>query len=178
VGLLRIILNSCTNKTTATNSLRQTQFVPNERSIAMRSKPPLSVRRIVGEILAGGVGGVVVGVASFYATFALDLPGGKCNPAVVYVAGIGLTLGSSIGVYVVGNIGNETGSFLATLGGNILLFFGASIILTEYGSDLGDNYIVNIAILLCYIAVAPPLFATIAFNLTRKYKSGYENEPH
>ena len=86
----------------------------------MRSKPPLSVGRIVGEILAGGVGGVVVGfvglVVGINYAFARDLPMGKCNPVVGYAIRIGSVLGSTIGVYVVGNIGNETGSFLATLG--------------------------------------------------------------
>jgi len=135
----------------------------------MRSKPPLSVGRIVGEILAGGVGGVVVGfvglVVGINYAFARDLPMGKCNPVVGYAIRIGSVLGSTIGVYVVGNIGNETGSFLATLGGSIL---GGLVGWSISGTEAGFVALV----------FGPPIGATLGFNLTRKYKSGYENEPH
>jgi hypothetical protein len=73
---------------------------------------------------------------------------------------IGHTLGSAIGVYLVGNIGNETGSFLATLGGSIL------------GGGLGLTFVFLSGELLPFpLLVCPPIGATIGFNLTRRYKS-------
>ena len=137
----------------------------------MRSKPPLSVGRIVGEILAGGVGGVVVGFVGLVVgiNYAMHyLPMGKCNPVVDYAIRIGSVLGSTIGVYVVGNIGNGTGSFLATLGGSIL------------GGLVGWSALVlgQPLVGLSALVLGQPIGATLGFNLTRKYKSGYENEPH
>ncbi len=71
-------------------------------------------------------------------------------------------LGSSIGVYLVGNIGNETGDFLATLGGGILGGLAGIFIFTAIIKDLDNGAVV---------LVGPPIGATIGFNLTRRYKS-------
>jgi len=114
-------------------------------------RPPLSPIRISGEILAGGAGGIALGIVSgfvglFVDVVNLSLDAGTLESAPAATVGfiIGYVLGSAISVYIVGNMGNETGSFLATLGGSILLV---------------------------PLPLLSPIGATIGFNLTRRYKS-------
>ncbi|MBI1924985.1 hypothetical protein HYR99_12150 [Candidatus Poribacteria bacterium] len=113
-------------------------------------KPPQNGVRIGGEILAGGAGGIILGCGGAFIGYGLEIlivcepvdDLGLCGLRGFIIGGsIGYLLGSSIGVYVVGNSGNETGSFWATLAGSIL------------GLPLA------------------PISATIGFNLTRRYKS-------
>jgi len=133
-------------------------------------KPPLSVLRIAGEILAGTVGGFagVVGPISVFSSGESEDWGGFF--AVLCVVPITYPLGSAIGVYLVGNIGNETGSFLATLGGSILGFgvviagLAGAIAVEERTEDL-------LGIAIYTTAWAPTIGATIGLNLTRRYKS-------
>jgi hypothetical protein len=63
----------------------------------------------------------------------------------VWVILVGWAIGSSVGVYLVGNVEDETGLFLATLAGSIL------------GTP--------------FLLVGSPISATIGFNMTRRYKS-------
>ncbi len=71
---------------------------------------------------------------------------------------LGASIGSALGVYIVGNIGDETGSIGATFRGSILgmgLAWAAILLRTP----------------LAYISVAaPPILACIGFNNTRRYK--------
>ena len=114
-------------------------------------KPPLSGARIASEIL-GSVGGEILG----------GIVGVYIGARIAGREGAGWVVGSTIGtatmVYLVGNIGNQTGSFWATLIGSIL-GVGVEVIASE-----------NIILLMASIAV-PPIFTTIGFNLTRRYKS-------
>ncbi len=95
--------------------------------------------------------GVALGIVGVYvgAGLELELTDSKNEfsgfGGAIIGALIGYTLGSATGVYLVGNIGDGTGSFLATLGGSILGVLG-------YG-------------------VGSPIGAAIGFNLTRRYKS-------
>jgi hypothetical protein len=122
-------------------------------------RPPLSAIRVTGEILAGGVGGIGVGVAGFVVGLAIDhaifvsllevteeLEG--LGPCMVIGALAGYTFGTAGGVYLVGSIGNETGSFWAALAGSSVGIMGIWV----WG-------------------LGPPVGATIAFNLTRRYNS-------
>ena len=122
-------------------------------------RPPLNAIRIIGEILAGEVGGIGGAVAGFAVGFVMDhaifvsllevteeLEG--LGPCMVIGAVAGYTFGIAGGVYLVGSIGNETGSFWAALAGSSVGILG----IWAYG-------------------IGPPVGATIAFNLTRRYDS-------
>lgn len=71
---------------------------------------------------------------------------------------IAYPIGSAIGVYLVGNIGDETGSFGATLRGSII---GGALGLLAFG-----------------VGVLPgaPIGATIGFNSSRRYKTPRTSE--
>ncbi|MBI1924395.1 hypothetical protein HYR99_09105 [Candidatus Poribacteria bacterium] len=95
---------------------------------------------------------------------------------------VGLTLGSSIGVYLVGKFGNETGSFSTTLRGGVLGGLGAFAIggLVFVLKVVEGSYWATATNLVCYIL--PSLCATIGFNLTGRNKANSidvsENEPN
>ena len=119
-------------------------------------KPPLSPIRISGEILAGVVGGTVLGIVGYAATFGMDEG---------ILSGIGYLLGSSISVYKVGNIGNQTGSFSKTIVLGWAAGFGAAYSIMQEPPHSMD--LVGAIIILTVI----PIGNTIGFNLTRRYKS-------
>jgi hypothetical protein len=135
-------------------------------------KPPLSTGRIAGEFLAGEVGGFVgilpgLMLGSMVAGYA---PGGDRDGSAarlvlgVATAGAVVALGSATGVYIVGNIGNETGSFLPTFYGaaaGLGVGFGGGLIIYAISDD---NYTG-----MGFIGMA--IGATIGFNLTRRYDS-------
>ncbi|MBI1927859.1 HEAT repeat domain-containing protein [Candidatus Poribacteria bacterium] len=136
--------------------------------VNMSMRPPLSLGRIAGEI-AVGAGGGLIGL----------LAGARIGQSSGYGIGIaivgtitGFTLGCSLGVYLVGNIGNETGSFLATWGGSILggvpAYFGVVI---GYGAVAGDGDVPDWAPLVGLGMLSQSTGATIGFNLTRRYES-------
>ncbi|MBM3242650.1 hypothetical protein FJZ31_40840 [Candidatus Poribacteria bacterium] len=105
-------------------------------------------------VLAGVVGGVTAGIAADYIVCK------ECDVQFWMAVATGISLGSSIGVYIVGNIGDETGSFLATLGGSMLgevVGFAATYTTGAPG--------------LLVMLFGPPIGATIGFNKTRRYKS-------
>ncbi|MBW7989601.1 MAG: hypothetical protein FVQ84_06245 [Planctomycetes bacterium] len=132
-----------------------------------RQKPPLSVGRIVGEILAGAALCVVALLVAYVTGFVLVGKGKGEYAGVGFMAMFLLVfpplyvLGSTFGVYLVGRIGNETGSFLETLSGGFL--GGPVAVLLCF---LGIEKIVLWALIL----LIPPIFATIGFNSTRRYK--------
>ena len=83
---------------------------------------------------------------------------------------IGIALGSFLGVYLIGNIGNKTGSFLATFGGSVLPASGCF----AYGYLRGSFRDASIVVVWVFVATAvffPSLCATIGFDLTRRYKN-------
>jgi hypothetical protein len=119
------------------------------------TKPPLNNKKIAYEILAGFGVGIPAAAATFFGLGygisgqnPLYLEG---EPEAIFFTGV-ITLfgaccayvfGSALGVYWVGNSGNETGSLEATLWGSVL------------GMSFG----------MC------PVGATAGFNLSRKYKT-------
>lgn len=113
-------------------------------------KPPLRGRRILGEILAGGALGYALGYGG------AELFAGGLG--AVLGGSLGASIGSALGVYIIGSIGDETGSFGATFRGSILgmgLVWAAILFRTP----------------LAYMSiVAPPILACIGFNNTRRYK--------
>jgi len=125
-------------------------------------KPPLSVVRIAGEILAGTllgfVGLPVVYIINIMIFGKSDYSGSVGGLHAFAFLGILVflfpplyVLGSAIGVSLVGERGNQTGSFLASLGGGLL---GLIVIPVQWP--------------LAFLTV--PVMASLGFNLTRKYK--------
>ncbi len=137
--------------------------------LAVEAKPPLSEIRITGEILAGGVGGILIGVGGCligaeYEKYKYGEGEYRGLWSALFVAPIGYTLGNAIGVYLVGNIGDETGSFLATLGGSIL-GLGVGVVLALSADSFNER-----AAFPTFVA-SSSICATIGFNLTRRYNS-------
>jgi hypothetical protein len=149
--------------------------VENEKQT--HQKPPLSLARIAGEILAGigmvfavmmlvGCIEVIVsfgGIGDGETRIAFMAMFSKVTPAVFGIAG-------AVGVYLVGSRGNQTGSLMLTLAFG---FFAGLLKLAvlPLAKLLPD---VLIVILFCsfgpLVLLVPPIAATIGFNLTRRYK--------
>lgn len=133
----------------------------------MYERPPLSAGRIAGEIIAGGAGGVC-GIAvggSILSLGQLDL-----DEFVPVLIGIGIVYiaGSAYGVYEVGNIGDETGSFSAAFGGG---FLGMGVGIASFCLFAYMENPIAIMVGFSVLLAAPPIGATIGFNKTRRYKS-------
>ncbi len=143
-------------------------------------KPPRSLGRIAGEILAGIATGFAVAVPAAYVTGASVDKG--CFGGIVALAKMILVLppvyglGSVVGVYLLGTRGKQKGSFLLTLVGGFLggfvmpavlllaLFLSKALI---KGAGVGNIVLWAIGVLILLI---PPIVATRGFNLTRRYK--------
>lgn len=120
--------------------------------------PPLSAVRITGEVLAGSAVGFGLG----YLAASL---GSDPYESIVYWMG-GHLLGSPLGVYLVGNTGDETGSFRAALIGSFagwLTSFALGASAPIY-AKLGEEGLITL------MFVLPPVGATGVFNSSRKYK--------
>jgi len=104
-------------------------------------KPPFHGGRIIGEIFIGGLAGMIMGLGGLF--IAAETNGSTSEDSWMSGMFVGWIIGSSIGVYLVGNSDDETGSFLATL--------------------LGGTLFLPIA----------PIGATIGFNMTRRYKERF-----
>ena len=143
-----------------------------------RQKPPLSLTRIIGEILAGTALGLVALLLAYVTGSVLV---GKVGPAessgeleailflimftIVFSPLYGL--GSAVGVYLLGTRGKQTGSFLLTLAGG---FVGAiGVLLPSFSLFFGGKVIVHLIPLLL-LSLIPPILATLGFNLRRRYK--------
>ncbi len=146
----------------------------------MKKAKRLRIIRIAGEILAGTAVGFAVafpvanvtgttyddGALGFLAMFVLVFPS-LYGP------------GSAVGVYLVGNRGNETSSFLQTLFCGFLggLFMYVMVPVSTVLSRVliaGVGRIILLA-LLASVFLIPPIFATIGFNSRRRHKSVVKN---
>ncbi|MCH7521347.1 MAG: PEGA domain-containing protein [Candidatus Marinimicrobia bacterium] len=123
--------------------------------------PPLNKGRIAGEILGGVVAGVI---------FAYGLLGADPNSDVFLVEDaiiFGSFIGSPLGVYLVGNLGNQTGSLDMTVQGSlfgILGTLGLAILIVV--NDIEPVMSIEHALL-----IGPSIGATIGFNLDRRFKA-------
>ena len=155
-------------------------IVKNEKQ--NRRKPPLSRLRISCQVLAGAVGGSAM-LASLFACVAVadffqDYAGLGVIILLKPVFPLIYVLGLAVGVYLAGNIGKQTGSFFATLGfaffGGLAAFFlfliliRAGTIWTTDAEKGAQDLILYIGCLL--LLFIPPIFPTLGFNLTRRYK--------
>jgi len=140
-------------------------------------KPPLSLVRITGEILAGiGMSFAVMMLVGFVESIvffggigdgetriAFMAMFSKVAPPVYGIAGAG-------GVYLLGSRGNQTGSLMVTLAFGFLAGL-LKLAMLPLAKLLPEMLIV---ILFCsfgpLVLLVPPIVATIGFNLTRRYK--------
>ena len=135
-----------------------------------RQKPPLSVGRIVGEIFAGLALGIasllLIGIGSL-----LIIP----NEALAFLflilffacCPLLYGIGCALGVYLIGSIGKQTGSFSVSLIGGFVVGF---IVILPSLSLFSSRKITVDLIPSLLLFLLPPIAATICFNLTRRYK--------
>lgn len=127
-------------------------------------KPPLDAGRIVGEVLVGGVlgfGGGYLGLRiAFYQA------GNIYGPHLVVPLLVGMTIGSSLGVYSIGTVGNETGSYGATFLGSVVATGMAIMLITAVEKNSPSEWIGWIGLF-----TLPTLGGVMGFNLTRRYET-------
>jgi hypothetical protein len=126
--------------------------------------PNINISRISGEFAAGGVFGfllsyVFAGIG--YKTIGLqdEEDSGMLGAFVGFFAGA--AVGSSFGVYIIGNIGNQTGSYGATLLGSTL---GIGISLITLSDPDDSAFWIKLYTL-------PALGGIMGFNASRRYKT-------
>lgn len=128
----------------------------------LKTRPPLEVDRVAGELLAGIATGALLGYLGSQITQNensgwMDFSG---FPGFI----IGFTLGASTAVWAIGSIGNQTGSLGATILGT-LLGIASWLPLTLANPFDNDDYIIPGALILAGIG------GTAAFNMTRRYSA-------
>jgi len=152
----------------------------------IRQKPPLSDAGIIGEIIVGTALGFVTLLVAY--GIGIVLVGGRdYSGSVGQLQGLGILvmfflvfpplagLVRAVGVYLVGSIGKQTGSFVLTflVGGflDALSMYVMFFLIYVFCNDLivveGK---VLISRLFVIVLLVPPFFAILAFNLTRRYK--------
>ena len=140
-----------------------------------RQKPPRSLGRVGCEILAGSAVGFAVAYALALVTaipFVEESCFGPVEAMIVFVLVFPAVyvLATAGSVYFVGRIGNQTGSFPATLGG---VFLGAPITALLYFYLCAADYMmlgIEKIVLWALVFLAPAVMATLCFNLSRRYK--------
>jgi hypothetical protein len=157
-----------------------------ENKTQNRQKPPLSVGRIACEILAGTATAATAAALAYLSLCAVGYGAKIAGLGEGCMGGIALwviwgimrlvvpavyALASAVGVYLLGSRGNQTGSFLASLGGGLLGLFVMAllyfyIVVAEKYMMLGIENIV----LWPLVFLAAPSMATLGFNLKRRYK--------
>ena len=139
-----------------------------------RQKPPLSVARIVGEILAGLALGLIALLAVYVIGIIVVDKG--CFEEFGFLALFIVIfpplngLGNAVGVYYVGSRDNETSSFPATLGFG---FLGGLIMATLvfYIYVAGDiMFGMEKIIIWGFVLLIGPSITAIGFNLSRRYE--------
>lgn len=145
------------------------ESIPAEGKKQVAQKPPLSVGRIAAQILAGTILCIVVfmlfGMSGFPGS-AGDI--GDLGVLLIFIIFFSpwYMIGSALGVYLVGNIGKQTGSFLAALGSGFLGGLVMFLLFAKELVSLTEEKIVTLGLML----LIGPIMATIGFNLTRRYK--------
>lgn len=121
---------------------------------------------IVGELLLGSIGSIGFGIAGASIGTGLSNDEGWFADLGEAIIGylIGSTLGSSLGVYIIGASGDEKGSFGSTLGGSIL---GTAVGIGLLYITADNNAIIGF---ISY-TLAQSAGATIAFNASARKKN-------
>lgn len=145
-------------------------------------KPPRSVGRIAGEVLSGTATAAALVYLSLYVVGYGANSAGLGNGCMDGLMILGImayavppfyVLGCAIGIHFVGSRGNQTGSFMATLGG---VFLGLPVMaLLYFYMHVAEDMMLGIEKMILWplIFLAPAIMATLCFNLTRRYR----NEP-
>jgi hypothetical protein len=147
-----------------------TSVLPIQSSTSVQGyegRPPLDAVRVSGQVL-GGVSGGLVG-ALLGAMIDSDCHGFICIPASVALGALaGYTGGTAAGVYFIGTLGDQDGSFRqAYLGAvlgipvQLLAWYG----LESAGAPPAAGYVAFLV---------PPIVSTIFFNSTRSYSHEHE----
>ena len=138
-----------------------------------RRKPPLSFGRIAGEIFAGTATGFAAAVlASDVISLRVDESFEAAAAALAILPPV-YGLASTGGVYLVGNIAKQTGSFLLTLIFGLL--GGLTTHFMLFGSLLPEVPIAGVGKVVewagwALLFLVPPILATCGFNSSRRYK--------
>ena len=133
------------------------------RAAPSRGTPPLSAGRLLGEIMVGGlagIGGAYLGGYIGYATCTDHSGEWACVGNVVIGGYLGGIVAMSAGVYAVGSLDDQGGSYGSTLGGALLGSL-AGIGIAAVGEDEGPTIVGLIAM--------PIAGAIIGFNASRHY---------
>lgn len=138
---------------------------PKGQSEIALSKPPLNQGKIFGEFITGSALGMAAGLGAAYVGAMISYDGSWFSELPGAVVGFTLAypLGCALGVYLIGNIGSDTGSFDSALGAAY-----GGIIVGAIGA-YAMNRVSKSASVITLLA-APPLLATFAFNKSRRYK--------
>ena len=135
--------------------MHQNMFADKEFLVSQNKyikKPPINLCRVTSEI----IGGAATGVGLAY--LGLKIYNNRSIEETVGIICAGYITGNAIGVYIIGNLGDETGSFLSTLLGSLSgILIGQTI-----ARALKESWITPIG---------PPVFATIGFNVSRRQRS-------
>ena len=132
-------------------------------------KPPPSIARKAGGCCAGTLVSAGILWTGDLAVNLIANPADWENEPLWGFIGfnIGWVSGNAIGVYLVGNIGNEKGSFLATLVGSAL---GSVVGLTSWWSSVAITESEGVLYLGALISLlGSPIGALAGFDLTRTY---------
>jgi hypothetical protein len=133
------------------------------RAAPSRGTPPLSAGRLLGELMIGGlagIGGAYVGGYIGYATCTDHSGEWACVGNVVIGGYLGGIVAMSAGVYAVGSLDDQAGSYGSTLGGALLGSL-VGIGIAAAGEDEGAAIVGLIAM--------PIGGAIIGFNASRHY---------
>lgn len=131
--------------------------------------PPIDGVRVFGEIglgatlaVGGGLIGGFAGMVSVEGGCTGDSDSCDHGAAPIVGAAVGVTIAAPFGVYLVGDRDEETGSYLAAMGGAAL---GAGVAVASWYA-VDPRFAAGLAVVL------PAVGATIGFNLTRERKRG------
>lgn len=153
-------------------------YLPGAAGEQRDGKPPLSVMRIAGESLLGEVGGLVGIFPTFFTYYSLvgdEENASAAREVFADTMAFGVwSLCYATGVYMVGSMGNERGSFLATMSGaaaglgvNIASILIISAIDAEWESSEDGSVFLGFIV----VGSLPTIGAIIGFNMTRRYHS-------
>ncbi|MGD8786796.1 MAG: hypothetical protein PVJ60_05190 [Phycisphaerales bacterium] len=142
-----------------------------------KQKPPLSIIRILGEILAGFALGLIVLLCVLYISYWIsDWIFGSSEiplevlflPTLICGSPLWYGIGCAAAVYLIGSIGKQTGSYSITLIGCVVLGY---VVLFPSLSFFRISKVTDNSIPLLLLWLIPSIAATICFNLTRRYKN-------
>lgn len=146
-----------------------------EKSFIYAKPDPVQSGKIAGEVFAGGGAALLFGALGAGLGYTITYNGNRDQwintsgvPGAVVGYAITSNLGCALGVYLIGNSGNEKGSFGAALGGSITgSLVGGGLVLLLYKANHNEG---SPALYYFLAAAAQTTGAVIGFNHSRKKK--------